>query len=146
VDEALIDAYGRTAFVADTPRGRLTLRVGARSPELDDLLLSAGASSWAFVTAWNPRSVRASDHENIRRGRELGRIVAERGLVAYPGAGIGDDRTWPPEPSLLILGIGHAEAVELGRRFGQLAIVYGERGGCAELVLCEEDEPEQLRQ
>ena len=55
----------------------------------------------------------------------------------FPGEGIGDDGTWPPERSLLVLGIDHAGAVQLGHRFGQRAIVWGELGGLAALVLCE---------
>jgi hypothetical protein len=53
------------------------------------------------------------------------------------GAGAGDDGRWAPEPSLLVLGLPRAEAVELARRFGQEAIVAGRRGAPAELVYCD---------
>jgi len=41
-----------------------------------------------------------------------------------------------PEESLTILGISRAKAQALGRRYGQLAIVFGERGTPPELVSC----------
>ncbi|MHA4899884.1 DUF3293 domain-containing protein [Enterococcus faecium] len=41
---------------------------------------------------------------------------------------------WPPEASLLVLGVPAAEAEELGRRFGQVAVVVGERGGAGRLL------------
>jgi hypothetical protein len=136
MDPSLFEAYRRTTFIAETPRGRLALRIGVRSAHLDALLASVGATTWAYVTAWNPGSVRRSDEENERRQRELAQGVADRGLIAYTGEGIGDDGEWPREPSLLILGIARAQAIQLGRRFGQVAIVYGELGAAAELVFC----------
>ena len=42
---------------------------------------------------------------------------------------------WPPEKSLLILGIDREEARELGSQFGQNAIIFGERGGSPELLM-----------
>lgn len=56
--------------------------------------------------------------------------------MSYPGEGIVDDRRRPPEPNLLILGVGKNDAVRLGQQFGQLAVVYGELGQEAELVVC----------
>ncbi len=56
MEDALLAAYGRTTFVADTPRGRLSLRVGRRSAELDALLAAHGVATWAYVTAFNPGS------------------------------------------------------------------------------------------
>jgi hypothetical protein len=55
----------------------------------------------------------------------------------FLGEGIGDDGAWPPEPSILVLGIEREAAVQLGRLFGQRAIVCGELGGLATLVLCD---------
>jgi hypothetical protein len=137
MQDALFEAYGRTTFVADTPRGRLLLRVGRRSAELDDLLAAHGVATWAYVTAFNPGSRLLPAEANAARRRELERVIAARGFAAYPGEGIGDDGRWPPEPSLLVLGIGRTDAMHLGREFGQLAIVYGELGQEAELIVCD---------
>ena len=136
VPDTLLEAYRKTAFIADTPKGRLSLRVGQRSRELDDLLTDHGLSTWAYVTAVNPGSMRLRDEENAARQRELDGVVASLGLTSYSGKGVADDGRWPPEPSLLILGIGRSGAVRLARQYGQLALVYGELGREAELVPC----------
>src|SRR6058998_2271477 len=110
---SLLDAYRRTTFFAGTPAGRLGLRIGETCSGLDALLERNGAETWAYVTAFNPGSVRVSEDENIARHRQLEDAVARRGFVSYPGEGVGDDGCWPPEPSLLILGIGREESERL---------------------------------
>lgn len=134
--DALLAAYRRTRFCADTAQGRLVIRVGETCPELDGLLRATGCARWAYITAFNPGSVRRSDDQNYAR-RELEDTVRRLGHPMFPGEGIGDDGVWPPEPSILVLGIEREAAVQLGRRFGQRAIVCGELHRVATLVLCE---------
>lgn len=47
------------------------------------------------------------------------------------------DGTWPAEDSILVVGIGRAEAKSVGRLFGQIAVVFAEPGRPVELWLCE---------
>jgi hypothetical protein len=136
MDHPTIGAYRRTTFYANTSHGRFGLRIGVRVPKLDTLLAEHGVDSWAYVTAYNPGSVRFDEPHNRRRQDELERLVHETGRACFRGEGVGDDNRWPPEPSLLVLGIPRAEAVALGQRFGQRAIVYGETGGSPELLWC----------
>ena len=49
------------------------------------------------------------------------------------GEGVGEDPAWPPEASLLILGMRPGQAVKVGRQFGQLAVLVGRTGGPAHL-------------
>jgi hypothetical protein len=137
MEEGLLEAYRRTTFRADTPKARLALRVGQRSVELDDLLSAHGVTTWAYATAANPGSQPLPADENVARHRELEALVRALGFESYPGEGIGDDGRWPPESSFLVLGIARADAVRLGRRFGQLAVVFGELGQEADLVACD---------
>ena len=109
---------------------------GSRSPALAKLLERHRARRWAFITAWNPGSAPLPRAENDARQAQLRGIVEKRGFTILPGEGIGEDRSWPPEESLMVLGITEAEAVRLGRRFGQLAILAGERGSMSRLVPC----------
>lgn len=132
---SLLEAYRRTKFIANTPMGRLCLRVGQRCLELEDLLAAKGVTTWACVTAFNPGSQPLPTEQNVARQRELECSVAARGFASYPGEGIGDDGRWPPESSLLVLGIGRTDAMGLGEQFGQRAVVYGELGHEAELVV-----------
>ena len=136
-DDALTAAYRRTRFCVDTEQVRLVIRVGEVCPALDALLRATGCRTWAYITAFNPGSVPSGKSENDARQRELEDTVRRLGHPVLYGEGIGDDGMWPPEPSMLVLGIEREAAVELGRRFDQRAIVCGKHGGLAALVLCE---------
>jgi len=136
IDPDLLEAYGATEFVIEGPRGDIMLRVGEHSRELDDLLASHGAEQCAFITAWNPGSRRLSAEENGERHHELVRTAEERQYPSLPGRGEARSRDWPLERSLLIIGIPEHEALQLGRRYGQLAIVFATLSKPVELVLC----------
>src|SRR5678815_967239 len=136
-DDALLAAYRQTSFCAETPQGHLVIRIGNAHPDLDAILRAAGCSVWTHITAFNPRSVRLSASENDMRQRELEDAVRKLGHPMFPGEGIGDDGTWVAERSALVFGIERATAIELGRRFGQRAIVCGRLGGPATLESCD---------
>ena len=136
VSDTLLEAYRKTAFNVDTPKGRLSLRIDEHCLALDDVLTDQGVSTWAYVTAFNPGSTRLRDAENAARQHELESTIANLGIPSFPGEGIDDNGQWPPEPSFLILGIGRGDAVRLGRQYGQFAVVFGELGRPAELVRC----------
>ncbi len=134
-DPALDDAYRGTTYSVLMPEGSLlALRIGERSAPLDRLLAATGHDDWAFVTACNPRSTRLDALENAERMARLAETVQARGLRAIPGESRGDGGDWPAESSLLVLGIGEPDAIELGRLFDQHAIVAGSRGGPPRLV------------
>ena len=120
--------------VFEKPDARLCFRVGAVNRRLDALLERAGADRWAFLTAWNPASVTLPREENERRQAELLDRLAKYRVIA--GEGVGQDVTWPPEPSLFVMDIPRKDAVRFGREFGQLAIVAGHKGYPARLIAC----------
>jgi len=91
VPDTLLEAYRKTAFSAETPKGRLSLRVGQRCLELDDLLTDHGVSTWAYVTAVNPGSMRLSDKDNAARQRELDGLLRALAQVVL-GRGRGQRR------------------------------------------------------
>jgi hypothetical protein len=129
----LESAYRRTTYRAETPEGSLGLRVGLADSGLDRLLDGHSCRTWAFLTAWNPDSTLLATDINQQRQQQLEAEVGRRGWPVYPGAGVSDDGRWPGEPSLLILGIEAAEALQLAAQFGQLAILTGRHGEPAEL-------------
>jgi Protein of unknown function (DUF3293) len=131
-------AYLATTFRVEAPGGKIDIRVGHKQPKLDALLLQLGATEWAYVTAWNPGSRLARADQNTFAQDELLRLVRDRGFAFYEGLGIPDIEGWAPERSIWIARIGRREAIELGRQFGQNAIVLGSLSGVAELVWCEE--------
>ncbi len=121
-DPALEAAYCATDYRA----GPIVIRIG-EVPPID-------AGIWAFITACNPGSVGLTPAENAEHMARLEAAVSAAGFEFTRGEGVGRDGSWAPEPSLLILGIDESAARELGRQFGQAAIVVGERGHPARLL------------
>lgn len=87
-----------------------------------------GCSTCAFITAWNPASKLLSHAENEQKNRMLEADLAPATNLVLPGTGLGDDGSWPGEKSFLACGITAAEAVRLGIKYGQNAIVWCEKG------------------
>jgi hypothetical protein len=133
---ALYDAFARTEFRAEIGGARVAIRIGATDALLDELLDSRGVSCWAYVTAWNPRAHALPPGENALRHDALVRSLERSGFRFFEGEGVGEGAGWPPERSVLILGISEPEALALGDRCEQEAIVVGERGQPARLRLC----------
>jgi hypothetical protein len=134
--DSFISAYRRTSYWVDIGDGRICLRVGESNPDLDKILTEHGVREWAYITAYNPASIQLSRHENEQRQARLIRDVEQMGYQILRGEGIGDADDWPPEPSILILGIAMDEAISIGNAYGQTAIVVGRRGESARLLLC----------
>ena len=89
----------------------------------------------AIVTAWNPLPVIHTDEENqlLQRGLEL--QIQCGGWDYLPAIGIAHNEEWR-EPSFCILDISVADALALGREFGQLAIVYASVEDGVQLMYC----------
>jgi hypothetical protein len=136
IDPELLSAFLATHFIIVSPKAEITLRVGERNTALDDLLTAFGVTSCAFITAWNPGSVRLTDAENMTRQVALIAEVRRRGLPFLLGRGQGEDGRWPPEDSILVMGINRTEASALGALFNQLAIVFAESQEAVQLLLC----------
>ena len=143
---SLRDHYLRTTYRVTEVTPPIDIRIGERCPELDALLDKHAALRWAFITAWNPGSKKLDAIENQRRQAVLEAEVKQGGYAFYRGSGIPDDSTsafllppsslvsWDPEESILIAGIDSEDAVKLGKKYEQAAIVTGERGAPAQLV------------
>lgn len=134
----LDDVYRATTYRVHAPGARrIDLRIGERSAALDGLLEERRATSWAFMTAWNPGSRPLPEAENARRQAGLLALLRERGFEWLAGSGIPAGGDWQPEESVLVLDVDREDAVAIARAFGQAAIVWGVRGGAAELVYCD---------
>ena len=130
----LLAAYTATSYHADLPSGRITLRIGEPATGLNDILIEHEVGSWAFITACNPMSKQPGDRENRKHLAELEKLLIERELIYFPGEGVGDSTAWPCESSFVILGINLDEGIEIARKFGQHAIVFGRFNKPAQLV------------
>ncbi|HUR40771.1 MAG TPA: DUF3293 domain-containing protein [Verrucomicrobiae bacterium] len=132
VPDELVKAY-RNANYRVHAQPPFELRVDNFSIDLDRVLESTRSASAALLTAYNPQSHKRPAPENAAAQAELKGAVAAHVCLEAEGRGEG----WPPEPSLLVLGLTRSEAATLARRFGQHAYLYCEPKRPVELVLVE---------
>lgn len=135
IDVNLVAAYHRTDYVVFEDQRETCLHIGVANPEIDALLSRHGAEMAAVITAWNPESVILTPQENDAREAELWQWIADHTLFALPAEGRDPTGEWLPEQSCLILDITPDLATELGRKFGQNAIVSVSRGSAPKLIL-----------
>lgn len=127
LDRTLVAAYLRTSYAVHLP-GFPPIRVGFPNPALEAWLDGNRCSTCAFITAWNPGSKLLGLAENERKNRLLEAELAPVSKHVLPGTGLGDDGLWPGENSFLACGIPAGDAVRLGIKYGQNAIVWCEKG------------------
>lgn len=131
LDRRLVFAYLQTCYRVFEPP--VDLRVGEANFQFNQFLEKNGAMQWAFITPENPRSQLLPLTENSRRCQIFLEKISSQGYQFFEGASIGDGGDWLPERSFLILEILPEAAVGLAAEFEQNAIVFGEKGGAAEL-------------
>jgi Protein of unknown function (DUF3293) len=131
--------YLRAIYVVFDEEKEIIFRIGARSAAIDEILKKNHANSFAFITAYNPRSEIKSETENETRQKELEIVLNDINFKFFYGYGTDENRTWQPEKSVFVFNISKAEAARLGREFEQNGIVYGEKGEEIELVWCAPD-------
>lgn len=132
VDERLWEAYRNTIYAV--PELGLEIEIGIPNAALQNYLTANGFTRWAFITAWNPGSVLLEDEQNAARLELLRQALMQKNYVFFEGYGHGKTGDWPPEMSFFVLEIDRETAIQLGKKFGQLAIVFGEWNGAAELL------------
>ncbi len=71
----------------------------------------------------------------LHEGIGVAQDMSAMGITYFPGEGQGEDPSWPAEASFLALGIDREAASDLGRKYGQNAIVWIGSDGLPELVL-----------
>jgi hypothetical protein len=133
-EAGLVTAYQQAWYHVGTEPG-FTLRIGVHSPQLLAPHARLGASTSAFVTAYNPLGRLQSRAENEHAHLRLRTEIQASGLRCVHGAGFDPSGRWQPEPSLLVVGISLDDARELGARYGQNAIVWCGADAIPQLVL-----------
>jgi len=78
----LIDAYNNTNFTISNPS--FNIHIGAVNPELNELLATSNATTWACITAYNSYSKPLSKDENSERHEQLKLKV--KGYTFFEGA------------------------------------------------------------
>lgn len=129
-----IAAYEKALYVV-FGQPELVIRIGEPNADLDELLEAEGSTVAAFITAANPHGKATSAWKNEVANAALVESLAKAGYRCFEGEGRDPQKRWKPERSALVIAIPRADAVNVGRVFGQNAIVYVERGRAPELVL-----------
>ena len=127
----LLKAYNTTEYKVYSPA--IVIKIGIGNQVLNDLLISLNVSTWAYITAFNPFSKILTESENFKRHEEL--KVKIGNYKYFEGEGVGEDKTWKPEISFLIVGISLNDAIGIGKFYEQNAIVVGEINGVPELKI-----------
>ncbi len=102
---------------------------------LRNLLGRAGVVSSCFISAYNPRSEPRTDEENAQAQAQLVQDVRQMGLRYLEGVGEDPEGGCAGEPCLLVLGISRENAVMLGNRYGQNALLWSDAEGVPQLLL-----------
>ncbi|MCC6163791.1 MAG: DUF3293 domain-containing protein [Acidobacteria bacterium] len=134
-DADLIAAYRRTDYRVDDGGYAFVLRVDTPSAALVACHGAFGVTCSAFITAWNPRSEPTPRARNEAAMAALERTLSAGGWRWLRGAGVDPSGAWPPEPSLLVLGLDASTAVAIAQRCAQHAIVCAAVDGVPTLVL-----------
>ncbi|MEL6578712.1 MAG: DUF3293 domain-containing protein [Cyanobacteria bacterium J06621_12] len=112
----------------------IELSIGEESHLLNDLMREYQAASWGLITASNPYSQCLAESENRQRNQKLCKHLRKLNLPLFQA--IGKDRRgdWIPEHSFFILGLERHQAIAIGQKFEQNAIVYGKLNQPATLI------------
>lgn len=131
LDRRLVEAYLRTTYRLLSPP--FEIRIGAKNVVFEKWLKKQNAKTYAFVTAWNPRSKLLSEEENRLKNKDLEADLKKASRLVLPASNVPDAGDWPSEESFFVLDISPEEAICLGKKYEQNAIVWREKGGVPEL-------------
>ena len=131
----LLEAYKNTKYKVF--QDDIVIEIDKLNDKLKELLNKYNSTEWAFITAFNPYSKVLTQDENIERHNEL--KVLTNSYIIFEGHGVGEDPTWEPELSLLIIGITKEDAIFIGNKFEQNAIVIGKVNSAPELLILNGD-------
>ncbi len=134
IHKALLESYESAKYHVDASPS-FVLKIGQYSPELKSMYDASHKKKAAFITAYNPGSMELSNEENKERNQRLEEKIQALHLDYIHGEGKCDDDEWLGEESFLVFGINQKEAIQLGKEFGQNAIVWIPENSIPELLL-----------
>lgn len=120
----LAAAYTAARYGVRLDSGQFDLRIGHPAPELEGRL---PASSYAFITAWNPASYPRHDDANVAADALLTARIDALGFDRLPAWAEGRDGQWR-ESGWLVTNVDDTTINQLGLAFGQAAILAWNAG------------------
>ena len=131
---ALDAAYRQAIYEVFSEKGVIQLRVNVTNFVLNELLQQYEQTTWALITAYNPYSEPLSIQENQKRNEALTTEMKPIYINLLSAVGRDESGEWLPEESLFVMGINRGDAIEIGKKYCQNAILYGEIGKPPELL------------
>jgi hypothetical protein len=129
--------YRATEYRVPLPdRNDLVLRVDCHDAAADRVLRECCGVQyhWVILTPCNPASQRLDEAANMQRLRECEATLDRLGLRHYRARNHDPAGTWPDEPGFLLCDSPAGVAEELGRRFGQNAVLAAALDSAPRLV------------
>ena len=130
-------AYRATTYRVFLPGGLVELRLDQPSEALRAWLKSSAAREFAILTAHNPDAQPLDAVANMARQSQMELELLEEGFEPYAGENEADNGDWPIEETCCVINIGLAEAIALGAKYGQNAVVHGTMDGVPRLLWIE---------
>lgn len=132
----LLRSYCETRYWVSTCDVSFCLEIGRLHPRFISFLTTNQIENWAIITAENPRSRQLSDSENHTRWLRLRSEVRASGLEDFPTFAVAPSGNWPVEIGCFLPNVSPPQAVTLGQRFEQNAIVVGGQDTSPALIFC----------
>ncbi|WP_445733324.1 DUF3293 domain-containing protein [Mariniflexile sp.] len=133
--DELINAYFHAVFNVFFNGKLIALQIGRKSTDLLDIYRATKSDCFAFVTAFNPNGALNSQEINRSMQSRLIQAVSVMGYSFYEGFGCDINGEWPKEDSIFIPKIDFNTACDIGNKFSQNAIVYGDSYAIPKLVI-----------
>ena len=124
IHPTLVRAYRETIYKIDAQNHPILMSVGHVSSETAQVMREAGVITAAFITACNPHSTPGDPSVWMDEQNNLAADIKSMDFATIDGQGHDGTGVWPPEPSLLILGISLSQAELLARRYGQNGFIW----------------------
>lgn len=131
---SLIEAYTSANYTVLAAK-RFVLNIGHKSDGLEDLYRRLRVQTSVFITAFNPYSKSLSFDENTKRNEALKNELDEIAWAVVKGYGQDPEGLWEKEESFLAFGITKEDAIKLGNKYEQNAILGCDADFIPELIL-----------
>ena len=131
ISKELLEGYQATCYSILNPN--IDIYLSKENEVLQSFLKEQHFDSWCFITACNPFSKALSLEENNALNKKLEADLSI--YTIFPAAGKDTLGDWPPEISFFVGNISKKQALFLGKKYEQNAIVFGDIITLATLIL-----------
>lgn len=135
IENPLIEAYENTNYHVFYDE-EIIINIGKKNTDLNQLFKEKNLISASIITAYNPFSEIMTDKQNVSVQLQLKKTLKDSNLFYLNAIGKDPNNKWKGEASFFIENISRENAIKLGRKFNQNAIVWIDQNLIPELILC----------